>query len=393
MGRVLYIFDFILFLWIFPAVVYLLIFAIHSQRKSPEPYPGARSQHRMLVLFPAYKEDAVIEESIRSFLGQDYPHDLFQIVVISDRMRKEKVKQLRRLPVMVLDARFEQSSKAAALNLAISHLQDQAFDIVAIMDADNTAAPDFLRRINDAYDYGIQAIQVHRTSKGGQSDLSILDTVSEEVNNSIFREGHVHAGLSSALIGSGMAFDYNWFVRHIPMVTTAGEDKELELLLLKDNIYIDYLSDVYVYDEKVSSTAAFYRQRRRWIAAQLDLLGKGICYLPKAITSGNLDYCDKIFQWLQPPRILLAGFTFLSGVVWLFLEWTVSLKWWMAFLLLFIALSLAMPDKLYNHPFRKALLKLPILFLLMVVNLFRTGGVNSRFIHTRHGGKRHEDSH
>lgn len=385
MRGILYILDFVFFLWIFLAVVYLLIFALYAQRRKPEPYPRTRRQHRILVLFPAYKEDKVIVESVRSFLQQDYPPDLFRVMVISDGMKEETNDWLRELPVAVLSTRFENSSKAAALNLAMNAQGDQAYDIVAILDADNIAAPDFLRKVNDAYDFGIHAVQAHRTSKGRKTDVSVLDTVSEEINNSIFREGHVHAGLSSALIGSGMAFDYDWFARHIPMVTSAGEDKELELLLLKDNVYIDYLPDVFVYDEKISGTTAFYRQRRRWIAAQFDLLGKGIRYLPQAILSGNLDYCDKIFQWLLPPRIVLAGLTFLIGVAWLIINWTISLKWWLVLFLLLCALSLAMPDELYNASFKRALRKLPVLFLLTFLNLFRAKGVNKRFIHTRHG--------
>ncbi|OFX80172.1 MAG: hypothetical protein A2071_01870 [Bacteroidetes bacterium GWC1_47_7] len=57
----------------------------------------------------------------------------------------------------------------------------------------------------------------------------------------------------------------------------------------------------------------------------------------------------------------------------------------MTFFLLLCALSLAMPDKLYDASFKKALRKLPVLFLLTTVNLFRTKGVNRQFIHTRHG--------
>lgn len=385
MMGVLYTVDIVLFVLILVAVLYLLIFALCAQRREPKPYPPSKKRHRVLVLFPAYKEDKVIVESVRAFLRQDYPPDLFQVTIISDGMKPETDEELKQLPVEVIHAQFENSSKAAALNLAIEHQGDRQYDIVAIMDADNIAEPNFLQKINDAYDFGIYAIQVHRRSKGETTDVAILDTVSEEINNTIFRRGHVRAGLSSALIGSGMAFDYNWFVRRIPMVTSAGEDKELELLLLKDEVFIDYLDDVFVYDEKISGTSAFYRQRRRWIAAQFDLLGKGARYLPTAILAGNLDYCDKIFQWMLPPRIVLAGFTFLMCIAWFVLDWVVSLKWGLVLFLLLCALSLAMPDELYNTSFKKALRKAPVLFVLSAINMFRTKGVNKRFIHTRHG--------
>lgn len=385
MITVLHTLDILFFILTSVAVLYLLIFALLAQRKKPDPYPSAKKQHRVLVLFPAYKEDKIIVESVRSFLGQEYPRELYCVVVISDNMKLETDEALRQLSVEVINAHFENSSKAAALNLAIEQQGDRKYDVVAIMDADNIVAPDFLQKINDVYDFGILAIQTHRTSKGGVTDVAILDMVSEEINNSIFRKGHTRAGLSSALIGSGMAFDYKWFVRSIPKVTSAGEDKEFELLLLREGVFIDYLEDVWVYDEKISGTSAFYRQRRRWIAAQFDLLWKGIRYLPRAISTGNVDYCDKIFQWLLPPRIVLVGFIFLLAFIWLIFDWTVSLKWWLLLFVLLCTLSLAMPDKLYNASFKRALRKIPALFVLSVINMFRTKGVNKRFIHTAHG--------
>ena len=383
MEKVISILDLIFFLLIFLSVSYLLFFAIFSQKKQDSHYRTARKKHRILVLFPAYKEDRVIIDSVRSFLEQDYPSELFTVAVISDGMSIDTDEQLRQLSVMVLNATYQNSTKAAALNLAIEHFGNSSFDIVAILDADNHTQPDFLSIMNDAYDFGIHAVQAHRTTKGGDAEVAILDSVSEEINNAIFRAGHVRFGLSSALIGSGMAFDYEWFARSIPKVITPGGDKELELLLLKDKIFIDYMPNLYVYDQKTSTSTGYYHQRRRWIAAQFDLLKKGLPYLPKAITSGNLDYCDKIFQWLIPPRMLLIGLPILFGSMMLFLDWTRSIKWWVVLFMLIMAFSVAMPDELYTTSFKKALRKLPLLFLFTVINLFRLRGVNKKFIHKR----------
>lgn len=381
MEQLFNIVELFFFLLVFLSVIYLLFFAICSMRRQYATFRPARKQHRILVLFPAYREDKVIVKSVRSFLQQDYPTALYTVTVISDGMEKETDKQLRQLSATVLIANYQNSTKAAALNRAIDYHGTESFDIVVVLDADNLTKNDFLSRINDAYDSGINAMQAHRTAKEQNTEVAILDAVSEEINNTIFREGHVCAGLSSALIGSGMAFDYKWFARSIPMITTAGEDKELELLLLKEEIFIDYLSDLYVYDQKTPTTSGYYRQRRRWIAAQIDILRKGLPYLPKAIITGNLDYCNKIIQWMIPPRILLAGISFLFGSIMLFINWTSSIKWGFVLFLLLIALSLAMPDELYTASFKKALRKLPLLFLLTVINLFRLRGVNQKFIH------------
>lgn len=103
----------------------------------------------------------------------------------------------------------------------------------------------------------MQAIQAHRTAKNRNTDIAVLDGLSEEVNNSIFRRGHVRLGISSALIGSGMIFNYQWFHDNVKHLVTTGEDKELEVLLLKQRIFIEFLDEVYVYDEKTQGEKGF----------------------------------------------------------------------------------------------------------------------------------------
>ncbi|MDD4116326.1 MAG: glycosyltransferase family 2 protein, partial [Massilibacteroides sp.] len=245
----------------------------------------------------------------------------------------------------------------------------------------------FLERINDVYDFGVYAIQAHRKAKNKNTDIAVLDAVSEEINNSIFRKGHINAGLSSALIGSGMAIDYPWFVQNIKKVSSAGEDKELELLLLSQGVYIEYLDSVIVYDEKTPGSSSFYQQRRRWLGAQFFLLKKDLSSFPQALFSGNINYVDKLFQWLLFPRILLLGISFGLACITLIVDYTLSFKWWGILVLLFITLSIAMPDELYDESFKRALKRVPILFILMLLNLFRTKGAGRNFIHTKHGGE------
>jgi len=57
------------------------------------------------------------------------------------------------------------------------------------MDADNVTVPEFLSCINRAFDSGVRSIQAHRTGKNLNTDISILDSASEEINNGFFRSG------------------------------------------------------------------------------------------------------------------------------------------------------------------------------------------------------------
>ena len=150
--------------------------------------------------------------------------------------------------------------------------------------------------------------------------------------------------------------------------------------------HIDYLDDVRVLDEKVQGEGAYYNQRRRWIAAQFYALSSAVRQLPGAILSGNTDYCDKLLQWCLPPRILLLGLVPLWAVVMTVCAPMGSIKWWVAVLLLLLAMAMALPDEQADARLGHALRRMPVLFLLTLANLFRLRGTKDKFIHTEHTG-------
>ena len=334
-------------LWIVFAVqvAYLLFFAWKGGMLRPwnAVRQPVRNKRRFAVFFPAYKEDRVIVGAVESFLQQDYPADSYEGVVISDRMQDRTNERLSGLPVMLLRVDYE------------------------------------------TFETGTRAVQAHRQAKNRNTPTAVLDAVSEEINNAVFRAGHIRSGLSSALTGSGMAFDYGWFRDNIRKTCTAGEDKELEALLLKQGIYIHYLPDVPVYDEKTQRGEAFGNQRRRWLAAQFGALVKGLRDLPGAIAGGNFDYADKLFQWMLLPRaVLIAGILFF-GVLFTAADPVWGVKWGILLWLLGLAVAMAIPDSHADRQLSGALRKAPGLAAGMVLNLFRLRGVNKRFIHTEHG--------
>ena len=380
------IIDWIFIFALLLPVLYLFVFAAFSMQRRREPYPPARKQRRFVTLIPAYKADAVVVRTAQAALAQEYPEGLHRVAVIADQLQPATLGELRKLPLTVIEVTFENSSKAKALTAAVEELGPEAADAVAILDADNLVGGEFIARLNEVFDAGVEAVQAHRTAKNRDTDTAVLDAAGEEINNSIFRRGHVALGFSSALIGSGMAFRYDWFCANIRRCVTAGEDKELEALLLRERIYIDYLDDVEVLDEKVRGEEAYYNQRRRWIAAQFYALGSAVKNLPGALFSGNFDYCDKLLQWCLPPRMLLIGLVPLWAVVMTFLDPWGSVKWWIALVLMLFALAMALPDAQTDAKLGRALRRVPVLVLLTAANLFRLGGTKDKFIHTQHTG-------
>ena len=344
-------------------------------------------QFTFLVLYPAYNEDRVIVNSVHTFLGQYYPYKGFHVAVISDHMQPETNEKLAQLPITLLQPVFEKSSKAKAMQYALQQIQGE-YDYVVILDADNVVESDFLAKLNEVCNKGYDAIQCHRCAKNSNNDIAVLDGVSEEINNTLFRKAHNRIGLSSALIGSGMCFRYKWFKKNVYKLSTAGEDRELEALLLRQRIHIHYEPDIHVYDEKVSNKDNFQKQRLRWMTAQIQSLFSLLPYLPQALMEGNIDYNDKTFQQALIPRSMLVvgafGMALVMTLFCLIFSLTWYIKWWLLFLFICLSLYVSTPKQLRSHSVFGKILSLPKLVWKMVMNILKIDRKNTDFIHTTH---------
>jgi cellulose synthase/poly-beta-1,6-N-acetylglucosamine synthase-like glycosyltransferase len=204
---------------------------------------SAKKIRRIAVFIPAYKEDGVIIETAKAALKQQYPSNLYEVIVIADKLKSETLHQLSNLPIQVVEVAFEKSTKAKALNQALSQLRGWNFEIAVVLDADNIMQHDFLSRANDRFEAGCKALQGRRAAKNEQSGFALLDAASEDVNNHILCKGHQSLGLSARLAGSGMAFDYNLFQSIMAEVTAIGGfDKELELRFTQKGVKVDMMN-------------------------------------------------------------------------------------------------------------------------------------------------------
>jgi cellulose synthase/poly-beta-1,6-N-acetylglucosamine synthase-like glycosyltransferase len=386
MWTAIHIIDIVLWGIMALSVVYVAFFALVSvfHRKKKEYSTYQLKQSSFLILYPAYKEDAVIQHSVRQFLEQNYPKDLFQVAVISDHMKDDTNLQLSQLPITLHTLTFDKSSKARALQYAMQHTE-KSYDYVVILDADNVVLPDFLEQLNASCQKGYQAIQCHRCAKNSDNNIAVLDGASEEINNTIFRKAHNTVGLSSALIGSGMCFAFEWFKHHVDLLNSAVEDRELESHLLQEKVYIKFEENIHVFDEKVSNRDNFERQRLRWLNGQLQTLLIMLPNIPHAIASGNINYIDKTIQQALIPRSILLVLIPIFSLIMLLLAPVWSIKWWALFFVLCISLYIAIPARMRNSTVFGKLTSFPRLALKMLKNLFRLNKNNKDFLHTTHG--------
>jgi len=385
-------------------VAYIFLFSLISGFSRPQKKKHTTKQNRFILMYPAYKGDSVILSSIKEGRNQGYPNELFDLLVIADKLKPETLDDLRALGAKVVEVTFENSTKSKSLNAGLASLEDGIYDYAIIMDIDNVMHPEFLENLNHGLADNPLIAQAHRVAKNMDTDMAILDAVSEEINNSIFRKAHTQVGLSSALIGSGIAMQYAPFKNLMSEIQAIGGfDKEMEVRLLKAQKHIDYIEYALVYDEKVQDAEIFENQRKRWLSAQFHYLRSSFFDSLKAlIFKGNIDYFNKVFQFLLLPRVLLLGLTLMAGGIALILTLIYGMKAGLSNefitlnvrglislpLFVLFSLYLATPKYLRKRRTLVALRQIPLTFWVLFRTLFRLKGANKKFIHTPHSEKK-----
>ncbi|MCF8255253.1 MAG: glycosyltransferase family 2 protein [Bacteroidia bacterium] len=381
------VFEIILFFYLAFNVGYVFLFSISGLFYKATDFNKLKvtKQNKFAILIPAYKHDEVILNTVGHCLNQNYPTDKFDVVVIADSLSQLTIGELLVMPIKLIPVQFEESTKAKSLNMAMAIIPDLDYDYCLVLDVDNIMEKDFLKKINARLQNDEMIIQSHRTAKNLDTPFSVLDGLSEEINNHIFRKGHVSINVTSALSGSGQAMKYKEFKEIMSKITSPVEDKELEFALVKNGIKVLFENDAYVYDEKVQNAKVFSSQRRRWVASQFfDFNAIFIEGIANLVLRGNIDYFDKALQRIILPRVLLLGLSFFSAFLFFVPFCTMDIWFLGQFFACALAYLIAIPSSFFNLRTLNAALRLPQAFYLMVMAMAKSKGATKKFIHTEH---------
>jgi cellulose synthase/poly-beta-1,6-N-acetylglucosamine synthase-like glycosyltransferase len=376
----------ILFVYCALSVFYLFLFSLSGSlfyhKKLQKNLVPEKS---IAVLVPAYKEDGIILSTATSLLNLNYPSELYDVYILADSFQQETLEKLRQLTINVLEVSFDKSTKTKSLNEGFRRITKE-YDIALICDADNVLSKDFLQKINDAFVNDAKAVQGRRVAKNLDTSFAILDACSEAINNNIFRKGPSAVGLSSSVIGSGMAFDFFTLKNILSKISAVGGfDKILQLDLVERGIKIKYLDDAIIFDEKVDSSHAFKQQRKRWVSSQFIYLKRFFFPALKQLLKGNISYFNLA---IANNIVLPRGFLLAMLPVLLVISFFQSQSWIIAVIILvaffFMSMIIALPKALVNRRLFVAVLQLPKAVAVMVGTIFQINKANKTFIHTVH---------
>jgi cellulose synthase/poly-beta-1,6-N-acetylglucosamine synthase-like glycosyltransferase len=380
----------ILYIYLAVGVLYLFVFAIAGKLVKSKVNLSNLHLNKIAVVIPAYKEDQIIIETVKQALLHDYPQDKYHVFVLADQLTNETKDKLKQLPITVIEVVYQKSTKAKALYTFFENIDQSLFDIVMVLDADNIMKSGCLQQVNNEFAKGSLVVQCHRIAKNKNSSLAILDAISEEIRINIFFSGQRAFGLSSELIGSGMAFSFSLLktiLQNKKIQDSAGEDKEMFLQLIKYGVSVSYLNEAYVLDEKVASLSVFKKQRKRWIESQLQIIKRFFDPEFKQVRN-KFEFWYRLFQNLLLPRsFYLLLLPLFSVLVYLLEQLNLNIlpasTFWLGMTIIFwLSLIISIPSSYLNARTVIALIHLPAVLMSMVSAAAKAKVGNNTFIPT-----------
>lgn len=373
--------------YLFLSAAYQLVLALASKAYQKPLFKGNPRKEKLLVLVPTYRSDEVILHTTRVNLEICKQEKEITYAVIADSLQKRTQDDLKKLGVEVLEVCFQKSTKAKSLKYAMEYFEGKGkFDSVFILDADNILHPDFYKEINFYKSNGHQVIQGQRLPANQTTGMAVLDGLSEKANQEMLCKGANLLGFSSKLTGSAMVFDFNLFGRLVKNLTAVGGfDKELELALTSEGISIQYAPEICVFDEKVSNSSDFAKQRGRWLESQYTFLKKSIGPAMKMVKKGNFDYLHKSLQLALPPRVL-APMVLVLFVIGARISGQAELEFasFVSLITLILSYLIVIPVKMWVGNLGSILMTLPALFIAGIRALTWMKKSKKEFLHTTH---------
>ncbi len=299
-------------------------------RALPAPQTGVPGCFAILIA--ARNEERVVGDAVRSARDQDFRGSL-RVVVVADNCSDGTAEAARLAGAEVYERRTGgPSTKGQALAWLWAHLERRTeIDVVAVLDADNLAAPDFVWMMERELSRGFRAAQGLRASRNPDvGHAGRLDGLAEALNQRVEGAGRRWWGLSGPLSGSGMAFEAEVFDFLITRgAHTMVEDLEWQLELLGRGVEVHWAPSAVVYDEKVADFADLRVQRSRWIRGKVDLVREHFGRLISGALRGHKGAAEGLLVLLAVlPRSVLGSGLVAGGALAVAAPWIPGLLAW-----------------------------------------------------------------
>ena len=244
--------------------------------KPAKRHPRSSKKLRFAVLICARNEEAVIKLPIKSVLMSNYPADKREVIVLADNCSDRTAQVAREAGATVWEKTEPSHGKGDVLEWGLKQLQ--GFDAVAVFDADNICADNWLDAMNDALNDGEKVVTGRRGSSNARAcTISGWYTIYWSMINELSNRVRTNLGLSAKLTGTGFAFLFSILEEYPWQTHTMVEDTEFTIQTNLRGDRVAYVPDAGYADEQPVDAYTMWRQLRRWATGGWQVVRR---YLP-----------------------------------------------------------------------------------------------------------------
>lgn len=292
--------------------------AAASSRRGQSTSALAHAATTFAIFVPAHNEAAVIKRSVAALMAIDYPRELFSVHVVADNCTDETAEIARGAGAVVhVRDDADNRGKGPALNWLFEQVKAEAFDAVAVVDADTVVDSAFLREMAAAMSRGSQVAQGrYDVIEPSASAAAGIRAAALACRHHLRPLGRNALGGSSGLYGNGMVFERsildgrNWSGHLV-------EDAEFQNDLLLDGVCVDYVPDARVHAEMPDTFDASVTQNERWELGRLQVAQRYVPPLLRLAATGEptlrVARLDAAADHLVPPISVFAAANGVAG--------------------------------------------------------------------------------
>jgi 1,2-diacylglycerol 3-beta-glucosyltransferase len=292
----------------------LLLSAAMRSRGRPTAAPGEAIT--LAVVIPAHDEETQIAAAVDSVRASRYAEGKLRVVVVADNCTDRTAAAAAAAGAEVWErADPDRRGKGYALAWAFERLlQDDSIEGVAVIDADCAVSANLLAALAGRLRGGADAVQAtYLVSNPDASARAALRWAGAALFNVVRPLGRSQLGLSSGLLGTGMAISRPLLLRSPWQAFSYAEDREQHMRWVLGGARVAFAPEAQVRAPAPSHHAGGRAQEARWESGRADLaMDLTPKLLARWLRTGELAALDAALEPVLPPQSLLLGMNLLA---------------------------------------------------------------------------------
>lgn len=337
-------------------------------------------QFDFAAIITAHQDARFIPPLVDSFLKQGYNN--FTVYVVADDCDISKL-HFDDPRVVILKPETALHAKIKSIKYAVDHFI-HSHDVLIIFDSDNLVHPEYLVRMNAYFQRGFRVVQSNMLSKNLETIFSKLDTLGHTYHNFLERQVKMEMGITSAILGLGVAIDIPLYNEIMYTSELGGFDKKLQVQLALKLPTIAYAKDVIVFDEKVEDGEAFEKQRTRWIFTYFEYFSDSFKLFWKGLIQFHAGRLLLGFNMLRPPMFLTIGISIFLMLISFFIHPIIGWLWLIVFFVYTVNFILIVATQNQQKGILSALFYIPSMIVRQVKSLLKIRSAKKSFLKTEH---------